>query len=261
MALHKQEYAMRIQLIRNATLKLNYAGQTILIDPDLAAKHSRPSFTGRSPNPMVDLSLPISTIVAGLDGMIVSHLHRDHFDAVEAIPITLPVFCQPGDEGRIAESGFAQVTPVVDTLDWGGIRLMRTEGQHGTGTVGQMMGAVAGFVLAAPSEPTLYWAGDTIFYDVVRAAIDHYRPDVIVTHSCGARWPDGAGIRQLIVMDAAQTIAVCQAAPGSVVVATHMEALDHATISRTELRAAAESAGISSKQLLIPVDGEELSFD
>lgn len=77
---------MQLQLIRNATLRLRYAGHTILIDPDLADKHSRPSFTGLLPNPMVDLPLSPTKIVAGIDLLIVSHLHRDHFDAVEPIP-------------------------------------------------------------------------------------------------------------------------------------------------------------------------------
>jgi L-ascorbate metabolism protein UlaG (beta-lactamase superfamily) len=252
---------MQLQLIRNATLKLIYAGRTILIDPDLAAKHSRPSFTGRSPNPMVDLPVPLAEIVAGLDLLIVSHLHRDHFDAVEPIPAALPVLCQPGDEARIAERGFTQVTPVADALDWGGIHLTRTAGQHGISAVGRTMGAVAGFVFAAAGEPTIYWAGDTILYDEIYAAIDRYHPDMIITHSCGARWPDDAGDPQLIVMDAAQTIAVVQAAPASIVIATHMEALDHATISRAELRAAAVAAGIPATRLLIPADGEELSFE
>ncbi len=153
---------MQLQLIRNATLRLTYAGRTLLIDPDLAAKHSRPSFTGLSLNPIVDLPLPPAEIVAGIDLLIVSHLHRDHFDAVEPIPAQLPVLCQPGDEARIAERGFTQVTPLADTLDWNGIHLTRTVGQHGAGAVGHMMGAVAGFVFAAPGEPTIYWAGDTI---------------------------------------------------------------------------------------------------
>ena len=252
---------MQLQLIRNATLKLNYAGHAILIDPDLAAKHSRPSFTGRSLNPMVDLPLPPTEIVAGIELLIVSHLHRDHFDAVEPIPAALPVLCQPGDEARIAERGFAQVTPVANTLEWGGIQLTRTAGQHGTGAVGRVMGAVAGFVFAAPNEPTIYWAGDTILYDEIDAVIKRYQPNVIITHSCGARWPDDAGDRQLIVMDAAQTVAIAQAALASIVIATHMEALDHATISRAELRAAADAAGIPATRLLIPSDGEKLSFE
>ena len=249
---------MQLQLIRNATLKLTYGGHTILIDPDLAAKYSRPSFTERSLNPMVELPLSLAEIVDGVELLIVSHLHRDHFDAVEAIPVALPVFCQPGDEARIAERGFTQVTPVDDTLDWGGIRLTRTPGQHGTGTVGRMMGAVAGFVFTAADEPTIYWAGDTILYEEIYAAIKRYQPDVIITHSCGARWPDEAGERQLIVMDAAQTVALAQAAPASIVIATHMEALDHATISRAELRAAAVVADILATRLLIPADGEVL---
>jgi len=251
---------MQLQLIRNATLKLTYAGHTILIDPDLAAKHSRPSFTGRSLNPMVDLPLSLAEIVADIDLLLVSHLHRDHFDAVESIPAALPVLCQPGDEARIAERGFTQVTPVADALDWGGIQLTRTAGQHGTDAVGRTMGAVAGFVFAAPAQPTIYWAGDTILYDEIYAAINRYQPDTIITHSCGARWPDDAGDRQLIVMDATQTVAVAQDAPASIVIATHMEALDHATISRAELRAAAVAAGIPATRLLIPADGEKLSF-
>ena len=251
---------MRLQLIRNATLKLTYAQQTILIDPDLAGKHTRPSFTGRSANPMVDLPLPLAAVVAGVRLVIVSHLHRDHFDAVEALPAALPMLCQPGDEARIAERGFTQVQPLADELLWNGIRLNRTEGQHGTGAVGRLMGAVSGFVFRAPGEPTLYWAGDTVDCPAVASTIAHFHPDIIVTHSCGATWPDDTGIRQLIVMDAAQTIAVCRAAPASIIVATHMEALDHATISRAELRAAASAAGIAGEQLLIPADGQELDF-
>lgn len=249
---------MRLQLIRNATLILHYAGQRILIDPDLAARHSRPSFTGRSANPMVELPVPVDTIAAGLDLIIVSHLHRDHFDAVDALPQDVPVICQPGDEARIAERGFSQVMPLAETISWRGLSLQRTPGHHGLGAVEQQMGVVSGFVLRAPGEPTLYWAGDTVWCPEVRAAISEVRPDVIVTHSCGARWPDEAGARQLIVMDAEQTIVLCQAAPQAIVVATHMEALDHATVTRAELRQRAEAAGISAARLLIPQDGEEL---
>src|SRR5215212_8197550 len=173
---------MQLQLIRNATLKLTYAGHIILIDPDLAAKHSRPSFTGRSLNPMVDLPLSPAEIVNSIELLIVSHLHRDHFDAVESIPTVLPVLCQPGDEARIAERGFTHVTPVADGLDWGNIQVTRTAGQHGTGAVGRMMGAVAGFVFAAPDQPTIYWAGDTILYDEVYAVLERYQQDVMITH-------------------------------------------------------------------------------
>ena len=61
-------------------------------------------------------------------------------------------------------------------------------------------------------------------------------------------------------MDAAQTVDVCRAAPGSVVVATYMDSVDHATVSRTDLRAFALARGISPEQLRIPADGETLAF-
>jgi hypothetical protein len=61
-------------------------------------------------------------------------------------------------------------------------------------------------------------------------------------------------------MDAEQTISLCQAAPNAVVVATHMEALDHGTVARADLRALAEKEGIGDDRLLIPLDGEVLVF-
>jgi hypothetical protein len=53
---------------------------------------------------------------------------------------------------------------------------------------------------------------------------------------------------------------VCRAAPWSVVVATHMDAVDHATVSRASLRAFATAHGVSPEQLRIPADGETLLF-
>ena len=46
-----------------------------------------------------------------------------------------------------------------------------------------------------------------------------------------------------------------------IVIATHMEALDHATVSREELRAYAKANGIQPERLLIPADGERLVFN
>lgn len=193
--------------------------------------------------------------MAGAELLIVSHLHSDHFDpeAQRLLPKDLPVLCQPGDEEAIREHGFEGVTPVLDSIEWQGITITRTPGQHGTfPSELAEMGQVSGFVLQAPGEPTVYWTGDTILYEPVSQVIERFRPDVIVTHSSGAMWK-GSGP---IVMDADQTIAVCQAAPESRVVAIHLDSLDHGTVSRQDLRARA--AGIS--QLLIPEDGETLQF-
>ena len=249
---------MQFQLIRNATLKLSYAGRTILIDPYFAPRHSLPSFTGRSPNPMTELPVPVDQILAGVELVIVSHLHTDHFDDVakESIDKDLPLICQPGDEDTIRGAGFSKVTPLANETTWEGIRITRREGNHGSGPVLAMMGEVMGFTLEAEGEPSIYWTGDTIAYPPVNETISGFAPDIIVTHSCGALW-DGT----LIVMDAEQTTAVARAArPDAIVIATHMEALDHASVDRAALRAYAGKHGVAAEKLLIPADGDVLTL-
>lgn len=254
---------MYLQLIRNATLKLHYAGHVLLIDPFFAPKHSRPSFTGKSPNPTVDLPIPIEQILDRVEMVFVSHLHADHFDplAWERVPKQLPLYCQPGDEITIREKGFEQVTPIDSAVEWNGISLTRTIGHHGLGEVEQIMKNVCGVVIRAAGEPTVYWAGDTVLTEEVRSVIASVQPDVIVTHSCGAKWSISSGERELIVMDAAQTLDVCRLAPANaIVIATHMESLDHATVTRADLRSAAAAAGISAAKLFIPDDGESVKL-
>ncbi|MDO1581985.1 MBL fold metallo-hydrolase [Rhizobium oryzicola] len=246
---------MKIRLIRNATLKLDYAGRTILIDPYFAPRHSLPSYTGKSKNPLVELRLPVDEILSGVDLVIISHLHSDHFDSVakERVPKTLPILCQPGDEEKIRAAGFADVTPLTDDITWNGITITRREGSHGLGPVQEAMGSVMGISVEAVGEPHLYWLGDTVLYPPVLEVIERTQPDVIVSHSCGAYWG-----KDLIVMDAAETVALCEAAPFATVIATHMEALDHATVSRSDLRAAADDAAIAPSRMIIPADGEEI---
>ncbi len=249
---------MRIQQMRNATLRITYAGKIFITDPYLTGKHTMPSNKGVSPNPLVDLPCSAHDVIENIEMALVSHIHSDHFDptAQRLLPKSIPLFCQPGDESKIKATGFRNVTPVNELVNWKGITIIRTPAQHGTGDVLKEMGNASGFVLRYENEPTVYWAGDTIWCEAVDDVIAQMRPDIIITHSCGAVWDNNV----LIVMDAVQTIAVCRAAPRAVVVAIHMEALDHATVSRSDLRALAEMEGIESSQLLIPYDGEILKF-
>jgi L-ascorbate metabolism protein UlaG (beta-lactamase superfamily) len=249
---------MKLQLIRSATLKLNYNGRVILIDPYLAAKHDYDPLVGKSRNPMVDLPCKPEEVIEDVEMVVVSHLHLDHFDraAWERLPKDLPLYCQPGNEEIIKGKGFHDVRVIDDQTDWQGIRIMRTPGQHGKGVWAERMGQVSGFVFQATGEPTVYWSGDTIWYEAVEKVIRDYQPTVIVTHSCGAEFE----ANDPIVMDAEQTVATCRAAPDAIVIATHMEAFDHSTVTRADLRAFAMSQGITAQQLRIPEDGETLTF-
>jgi len=69
---------MKLQLIRNATMRLNYAGQTILTDPMLSPKDTIDSWAGVARNPTVELPYEIEKITNGIDSVLVSHDHQDH---------------------------------------------------------------------------------------------------------------------------------------------------------------------------------------
>jgi len=61
-------------------------------------------------------------------------------------------------------------------------------------------------------------------------------------------------------MDAEQTFTTVKASKAAVVVAIHMESLDHCTVTREALRQMADKEAISPSRLMIPKDGETVVF-
>lgn len=250
---------MKIQQIRNSTLRLYIKDKIILTDPVLLPRHGIDSFAGIEKNPIVDLPFTVEKVIKDIDLIMISHLHRDHFDdgAKKLLPKHIPVLCQLGDKTAIKETGFKDVTPVENQVEWENILITRTPGKHaGNEKWENILGNVSGFIFRADNEPVVYWAGDTVLYDEIKTIITTVKPDIILTHSSGAMLGDSGPI----VMDAKQTIAVCKLAPKAKVVATHINALDHGTVTRKELRAFALENGISNEQLFIPDDGQTLAF-
>lgn len=247
---------MTLQLIRNATLKIRIAERTLLVDPYLAARHAGASYAGRERSPLVPLPLPVPELLADVDAVFVSHLHSDHFDQA-ARAVLAPdsvIFCPAALVARLRAFGFRNVTGIDEWIQWAGARLTLTGGRHGPDSVLLDMGAVNGFVVQAPALPTLYWAGDTIWCTEVRAAVDRFNPAVIVVHACGATWLG----RGPLVMDAADVQSLLEYDPTCRVIATHMDCVDHATVSRADLAQHFAALPSLRSRLLIPADGERL---
>jgi L-ascorbate metabolism protein UlaG (beta-lactamase superfamily) len=251
---------MQIQSIRNATMRVEYHSRHFVCDPYLADKLTRPSYTGKSLNPLVDLPIPPNKVIEGAEFILLSHLHSDHFDpaAIDLVPRSTLLFTQPQDKNILEGKGFTQVVPINESIHWNGINISRIPGQHGSGAVLEEMGQASGFIFSAVDEPTVFWIGDTILTEPIRQQIIKTQPEIIITHSSGAVWGKE---RVLIVMDAVQTVEVCRLAPQSKVIAVHMEALDHGTISRKDLREYADSHGVKPDRLIIPADGETMQFN
>src|SRR4051794_37876735 len=112
---------MQIRLIRNATLDVRLSGVTLLVDPMFDAAGARPPVANTVPerlNPLVELPEAPEALLAGVDAVLVTHLHADHFDvaAASAIGDRLPVYCQPEDAETLHEMGVTRLFPVTETV-------------------------------------------------------------------------------------------------------------------------------------------------
>ena len=237
---------VRITLVRSATVLLELHGLRLLVDPMLDDAGARPPIEGTAnqvANPTVPLPFPAEEVVRGLDAVILTHRHRDHLDArgEELIPRDIPVFCQPEDEDALRELGL-DARSVEDALDWHGLRITRTPGQHGTGRTAELLAPVSGFVFDG-----LYVAGDTVWYEGVEETIERHHPGVAVVNAGGAEFLEGG----LIVMGIDDVREVAARVP--TVVAVHLEALNHCYLTRAALRA-------TLPDVLVPDDGETLEL-
>lgn len=258
----------QIQEIRNATIKVTYADTTFLVDPMFASKGFYEGFpnTYRSylRNPLVDLPLSPETILEGVDAVIVTHTHLDHWDdeAQRAIPKNMPVFVQNKDDKKKIESqGFTDVHVLVNAT-FKGIQLTKIGGQHGTDEMfsnpylNKFLGEAMGVVFEKVGHETVYVAGDTIWRKEVDDAIQKFKPDVIVLNTGKALIN---GFNESIIMGKEDTYRAIRSAPNAKIVAVHMDAINHMSVTRNELKEYVNEKSIQSK-VLIPLDGETLSF-
>ncbi|WP_268626186.1 MBL fold metallo-hydrolase [Paenibacillus alvei] len=252
---------MNITQIRNATMIIEYGGQRLLVDPFLAPKGTYPAFPNTPHaelrNPLVELPTPIDEIIQ-VDAVIVTHLHLDHFDDTvkSVLPKEIRIIAQNEQDAQsIRDAGFHHVEAMNDHTSVGKVRLQRTDGRHGTGVISMQMGKVSGFVLSHPTEKTLYVAGDTIWCCKVEAAIQQYKPEVIVVNGGAAQFLIG----DPILMTKEDIYRTHQASPESIIISSHMEAVNHCLLSRQELRSYAQEKGIA-EQILVPEDGQVITL-
>lgn len=255
---------MKIQFLRHATFVVTFANKTLLIDPMLSPAEAMEPIANAGNQwriPLVPLPLSdegLHALLQHLDAIVVTHTHRDHWDATaqQLLPKQLPFICQPEDQDKIKQAGFTQVLPIPADREWQGIQIKRIGGQHGTGELGKRMAPVSGFILQASGEPSLYIAGDTIWCTEVERALAQYAPNIIVLNTGAASYVTGGGP---ITMNAEDVLQVCQASPNAQVIAVHMETVNHCLLTRTALHTTLQERGMD-KQVLIPKDGALLTL-
>ncbi|OZI63431.1 MBL fold metallo-hydrolase [Bordetella genomosp. 11] len=260
--------SVKFTQIRNATIRIEYAGTTFLVDPMLARKGAYQGFEGtynsQLRNPLVELPMPLSEAIKA-DAVIVTHAqHYDHWDdeARRSLPKNMPIFAQSEEDAQsIRKYGFENVRVLTANVDFNGTRLSKTQGQHGSDAMlagrGKRLGQSSGVVFERPGYKTVYVAGDTVWNRYVENAIAQYRPDVMIVNACYGRL---VGYDGSFIMGKEDLYRAYQALPNAKVVASHMEALAHCTQSRQELRDYIAEKGMSPSRVLVPQDGESYRF-
>ncbi|WP_431028081.1 MBL fold metallo-hydrolase [Lysinibacillus sp. LZ02] len=259
---------MHIHHIRNATIVVEYAGKKFLIDPMLAEKGTYPPFgpsvgfpdalRQNQNNPLVSLPTSIDNIISDIDAVIVTHLHLDHWDdaAKEALPKEIKLFAQNEEDAKeIQNAGFQNVEVLQKETVFEGIQLIKTEGEHGRGEMIQLAGQVCGVVFKHSNEKTLYVAGDTVWYGAVQDVIETHKPEIIVVNGGDNQFLQGGSL----VMGKDDIYEVYKAAPNAKIISVHMEAVNHWTLSREELKSFIHEKEIYSN-VLVPDDGESYTF-
>ncbi len=265
----KNYSVVQLQEIRNATVKITYADTTFLIDPMLSKKGTYPGFenTYRSElrNPLVDLPMSEDDVLKGVDAVIVTHTHLDHWDdaAQKLIPKDMPLFAQnQSDADIIRKQGFKDVRILGTHTEFGGVTLSKIGGQHGTDKmyaepmVAKRLGEAMGVVFKAPHHKTLYLAGDTIWRPEVDQALNQFKPEIIVLNAGYARL---TGFDDSIIMGKADVLKASKLMPNSKIVAVHMDAINHMSLTRKELKQFVHANDIDT-HVDIPKDGESLKF-
>ncbi len=255
--------------IRNATARIEYACSVFLVDPFLAGKGAYPGFEG-TPNsdkriPSIDMAEPAQEVVRGIDAVILTHTHLDHWDeaAREILPKDIPFFVQnAGDARTIREQGFTNVMVVGKNTPFRNVKISRTLGQHGPDelysvpAMAEFAGDAMGFILQAEGAGTVYVVGDTTWHPLVEVALRTYNPDIIVMNTGYAMVN---GINGSLIMGKDDILRMYKTMPEAKIIAVHMDAVNHTTVSSEEVRELVMEHGLNDR-VYVPREGEALSF-
>ncbi|MFI8191611.1 MBL fold metallo-hydrolase [Streptomyces sp. NPDC085946] len=205
-----------IHFVGNATVLLRYGGLTLLTDPNFLHR-GQYAYLGygllsrRLTEPALDVhDLP------RLDGIVLSHLHGDHWDrrARRHLDHAVPLLTTPHAARRLkVVHGFRRTAGLRTwqslTLARGGSQVSVTAlpGRHAghrvlRGLLPPVMGSMLEFGPAGgPVHLRLYVSGDTLLYDGLDE-ITHRFPaaDLAVLHLGGTRLPGGF----VVTMDGVQ---------------------------------------------------------
>jgi L-ascorbate metabolism protein UlaG (beta-lactamase superfamily) len=190
-----------LTFVGTATTILRLGSITLLTDPNFlhrgeAAYLGYGMWSRRRTQPALDLDeLP------GLDAVVLSHLHGDHFDRIAKVglPRDLPIVTTEPAADRLA--GRWRFRAAIGLPTWSyfefhrgdeTVRISAVPGRHGPGPVDWLlptvMGSVVDWSVGGERRLRLYITGDTLYRPGLRAIPERY-PDIdtMLVHLGGTR--------------------------------------------------------------------------
>ncbi|MHC3473545.1 MBL fold metallo-hydrolase [Streptomyces sp. 7R007] len=251
--------AVDLHFIGNATVLLRYGDLTLLTDPNFLHRGQYAHLgygllSRRLTEPALDVrDLP------RLDGVVLSHLHGDHWDrhARRHLDHTVPVLTTPHAARRLRVLQGFRCTAGLRT--WRGltlrhgdaqVRVTALPGRHAghrvlRGLLPPVMGSMLEFgPVGRPPRLRLYVSGDTLVYDGLDEIARRFpAADLAVLHLGGTRLPGGF----VVTMDGAQGAELARRLDPRLILPVHYH--DY-TVLRSPLDAflaEVESAGLTER--------------
>jgi L-ascorbate metabolism protein UlaG (beta-lactamase superfamily) len=176
---------LRITWVGHSTVLIDLDGVRLLTDPVL---RTRMSVLRRVAGPADPASL------AGLDGVLVSHLHYDHFDlpSLRQLDRSIGAYAPAGGSRLLRKLGF-EVTELAvgGTTRLGGVEITATDAVHEgrRGPWARDDAAAVGYVVSGSQR--VYFAGDTDLFDGMEALAPGLDVALLPVAGWGARVPAG----------------------------------------------------------------------
>ncbi len=219
----------------NATMLLRIGAVTLLTDPNFLHRGQRAYlgyglWTKRLTEPALQ-----PTQLPALDGIVLSHMHGDHWDriATKHLPKETPVVTTPEAAKCLSDRGF---TGTADLQRWqtheftngtDTVRITSVPGVHGPGPLDkalpQVMGSVIELVRGGGDVAWRgYISGDTLYRPFLGEVLERCGPlDVLVPHLGGTR-----ALGLTVTMDARQGADLVELLKPPVTVPVHYDDYD-----------------------------------
>jgi L-ascorbate metabolism protein UlaG (beta-lactamase superfamily) len=190
-----------LYFVGHATTIIRYGGFTLLTDPTFLRRGQRAYLGyGLTTRRVRDPAISIDELPT-LDGVVLSHLHGDHWDrlATRHLDRDLPVITTASASRRLKGRGFGHTHGLEKwhqhelTEQGRTVRVTAMPARHSFGLTGRLLPPVIGTMLefgaaGGGTDLRIYISGDTLMYDELKEIPRRYPDiDVGVVHLGGGR--------------------------------------------------------------------------